>query len=80
MKSSIKLYPEEDIMMPDGIVNVLIDPKTGKLASSSTRKPFLEVFSEGTEPGGLGDNNYGQESKTDEQAAPQPVDDFYDLR
>ena len=37
--------------MPEGIVNVLIEKETGKLAGLDTKRPFLEAFIEGTEPG-----------------------------
>ena len=56
-----------------GIVNVLINKETGKLAELSTTKPFLEAFIEGTEPG-------AEEVEEDEngvltESLPEKVDD-----
>ena len=50
MNKGLKLYPEGEEDLPNGMVNVLIDKETGRLANSSTERPFFEVL-EGTEPG-----------------------------
>ncbi|MEX0799463.1 MAG: PBP1A family penicillin-binding protein [Bacteriovoracaceae bacterium] len=51
MELGLKKYGEYDFPTPGGIVNVAIDPKTGKLAKSNTSSSFMEAFVEGTEPG-----------------------------
>ncbi|MCO4756022.1 MAG: PBP1A family penicillin-binding protein, partial [Bacteriovoracaceae bacterium] len=51
MELGIKKYGEHDFPIPSGIVNVAIDPETGKLAKSNTSNSFMEAFVEGTEPG-----------------------------
>ena len=59
MKKGLDLYPEGENDFPNGMVNVLIDKETGRLASSSTDSPFFEVFLEGTEPGAEPANDSG---------------------
>ena len=74
MKKHLVLYGEEqDEEVPEGIVNVLINKETGKLAELSTGSPFLEAFIEGTEPG-------AEEVEEDEngvltESLPEKVDD-----
>jgi len=77
MKEGVKSYPDKEIPLPAGIVNVAIDRDSGKIASSSTDDPFFEVFVEGTVPsfsdsGDLGDSSPQIKSISDEE--------FYDLR
>ena len=55
MELGIKKYGETDFPIPGGIVNVAINPETGKLASSGSSKSFMEAFVEGTEPGAAKD-------------------------
>lgn len=54
-KKYIALYKskfgETDFRVPDGIVNVRIDKKTGELANSNTEASLMESFVQGTEPG-----------------------------
>ena len=47
----LKRIGEYDFKFPSGIVNVSIDPVTGKLSKSGTQSSFMESFVEGTEPG-----------------------------
>ena len=51
MKSALAKYGETDFRAPRGIINVLIDGKTGKLAEGSNSDAFMEAFVLGTEPG-----------------------------
>jgi penicillin-binding protein 1A len=51
MESGLRRRGERDFTPPEGIVNVLIDRKSGKLAGSNTKESFMESFVEGTEPG-----------------------------
>lgn len=52
MKQHLSLFgKEQEEEVPEGIVNVLVNKETGKLAELSTAKPFMEAFIEGTEPG-----------------------------
>ncbi len=66
MELGIKKYGESDFPIPSGIVNVAINPETGKLAGSGSTNSFMEAFVEGTEP--------GAESDTFEE----PSEDFAD--
>lgn len=51
MRAGLQRYGENDFRVPTGVVNVLIDRTTGKLARSGTAQAFTEVFVDGTEPG-----------------------------
>ncbi len=50
MKAFHRGRPKEDFTPPDGIVWVVIDPKTGKLPGPDTKHAFLEAFRAGTAP------------------------------
>jgi len=50
MGEALKDMPKTDFPVPEGIVFVTIDPKSGKLALPTCRKKFLESFVKGTEP------------------------------
>ena len=56
MRAGIKRYGENDFRVPSGIVNVVIDRETGRLARSGSARAFTESFAEGTEPGAEPDN------------------------
>ena len=51
MDHGIQRYGEFDFSIPSGIVNVSINPTTGKLSKSGGQSSFMEAFVEGTEPG-----------------------------
>jgi penicillin-binding protein 1A len=51
MDLGIKRLGEYDFTAPSGIVNVSINPVTGKLSKSGGQSAFMEAFVEGTEPG-----------------------------
>mgnify|MGYP001376130136 CR=1 FL=1 len=51
MQLGIKRYGESDFPTPPGIVNVSINPVTGKLSKSGASSSYIESFVEGTEPG-----------------------------
>ncbi len=51
MATTISKYGEADFPIPEGIVNVLIDKKTGKIAKSRKPGTLMESFVEGSEPG-----------------------------
>ena len=52
MKGHKRIFGESvEPEAPEGIVNVLINKNSGKLAELNTKNPFLEAFVEGTEPG-----------------------------
>jgi len=51
MKSALKFYGEKDFKVPAGIINVLINKATGKIAKEDQVNAFMEAFVEGTEPG-----------------------------
>ncbi|HHD11424.1 MAG TPA: penicillin-binding protein 1A [Deltaproteobacteria bacterium] len=50
MKEALKDVPPENFPIPDGVEFVKIDPKTGLLATPSTKDPVFEVFKVGTAP------------------------------
>lgn len=50
MKNALKGLPLREFEVPQGIVYVSIDPKTGLLARPGTPHAYLECFKEGTEP------------------------------
>lgn len=51
MELGIKRFGEFDFPTPPGIVNVSINPVSGKLSKSGAQSSFMESFVEGTEPG-----------------------------
>jgi len=75
MREALKRYPDKDFVVPEGIVNVLIDEQTGKLAGTTSGPAFLEAFVEGTEPGGT---QPGKDQEVSPQEVPSmPSDDDY---
>ncbi|MEE3329583.1 MAG: PBP1A family penicillin-binding protein [Myxococcota bacterium] len=50
MREALRRYPVRDYPVPEGIVEVRIDPATGLLASSSSKGAYFQPFVEGTEP------------------------------
>lgn len=50
MSAGLKKYGDVDLPIPNGIVNVAIDPETGYSANENSKR-FIEAFVEGTEPG-----------------------------
>src|SRR5690606_25731768 len=61
MEEALKELGERDFKAPNGVVNVLINPQTGKKARGSEAEVTREYFVEGTEPGG----EYDTEKKYD---------------
>jgi penicillin-binding protein 1A len=51
MKAGIKKFGEYDFKTPNGIINVLINKKTGELATANRKDSFMESFVKGYEPG-----------------------------
>lgn len=51
MRAGLVRYGENDFRAPTGVVNVVIDRETGKLAKSGGSNNFTETFVAGTEPG-----------------------------
>ena len=50
MSQSLNAYPKKNFPIPEGIIFVTIDGKTGKLASDKTKYSVSQAFIEGTEP------------------------------
>ncbi len=50
MREAVKGYPNEDFVVPSGIVFAPIDPNTGRRLSGNTARAIKEAFIEGTEP------------------------------
>lgn len=73
MSLAIRKYGDSDFPIPSGIVNIAIDPGTGKLASEySTR--FVESFVEGTGPG---EEEITGESDEESEGSILDSDDYY---
>lgn len=53
MKLGVQKYGEGDFKIPGGIINVAINPETGKIAGGMSGKSMMESFVEGTEPGAI---------------------------
>lgn len=51
MSEATEGLPVEDFPRPTGVVEAVIDPKSGKLATEACEKKITELFVEGTEPG-----------------------------
>jgi membrane peptidoglycan carboxypeptidase len=49
-EETLAAIPPKSFDMPDGVVNVYIDPASGKLANEACSKSRLEAFVAGTEP------------------------------
>lgn len=50
MREAVKGYPDEDFIVPSGVVFAPIDPNSGKRLGSNSAKAIKEAFIEGTEP------------------------------
>jgi len=50
MREALRRYPVRDYPVPEGIVEVRIDPATGLLAGPRTKGAYFQPFVEGTEP------------------------------
>jgi penicillin-binding protein 1A len=51
MQMAINKFGDEEFNQPEGIVNVSINSKTGKLSKSGDKTTMIESFALGTEPG-----------------------------
>lgn len=76
MRAALKKFGEQEFKAPLGIVNVLIDKKTGKPASSGTKGTFMEAFAEGTKPGSRLSVD-SAEANTDKNSLFLEEDDYY---
>jgi len=70
MREALKRYGKYDLKVPKGIINVKINPQTGRLATSLDESTFMESFIEGTEPGSdyedSSEGNSGQSYEEDD--------------
>ncbi len=76
MRAGIKKKGEYDFQAPLGVVNVLIDKETGKLAKPSSANNFLETFVEGSEPGSRKVEDV-EKLKSDDSTQFLEEDDYY---
>lgn len=76
MRAGLKKKGEYDFEAPLGVVNVLIDKETGKLADPSGKNNFLETFVEGTEPGSKKVEDI-EKLKSDDSTQFLEEDDYY---
>ena len=51
MKDAIAEFGDTDFVVPNGIINVLINKLTGQVINGDDPKAYVESFVEGTEPG-----------------------------
>ncbi len=51
MSEAMEGLPAEDFPRPTGVVDVVIDPRSGKVATDACAKKITEIFVEGTQPG-----------------------------
>ncbi len=58
MRTALEGMPESIMERPPGLVNVRIDPATGKLASSNNQDAIFEVFRLGHVPQGDTENRH----------------------
>jgi penicillin-binding protein 1A len=77
MRLALKKYGENDFRAPNGVINVLVNKETGRLASAGSKEAFMESFVEGTEPG---NERVFEELPTDNLDTTTPItedDDYY---
>ena len=74
MREGLKLYGDRDFGIPEGIVNVLINRKTGRISDEfNSQSSFMESFVEGFLPG----QQNNQEKDADSPPAKILEDDDY---
>lgn len=74
MRIALKDIPESIMPRPDGLVNVRIDSKTGKLAPADDPDAMFEVFKVGTAPK---QTQTGDKTPFDEQTPPKTPDQLF---
>ena len=74
MREALKGDPEEEPEMPEGMVTVRIDPRTGARATASTEGAIFEVFRAEEAPGAAGAGSGGIAAPA---LAPTPVQDLF---
>lgn len=70
MGQALSGKPEEYLPMPNGLVSVRIDPKTGLLANNkynTNKNSIFEIFKYGTEPTEVSSANLEQEQEQDQK-------------
>jgi penicillin-binding protein 1A len=77
MRLALRKYGDVDFRIPEGIVNVAIDAKTGKLYQDGPDR-FIEAFVEGTEPGAKSENP--EEIKTSDDISILDSEDYYNAQ
>ncbi|CAM6054220.1 unnamed protein product [Sphagnum tenellum] len=68
MKAAVKDYPDNDFLIPSGVVFASIDANSGKLASPNSNSSIKEAFVEGTQP---------SDSNDSEQSTSEAGDDLF---
>ncbi|MBE8162661.1 MAG: penicillin-binding protein 1A [Bdellovibrionaceae bacterium] len=66
MMSVHENLPVENFSVPEGIIFINIDNKTGKLATTQSKEVVQQAFLEGTEPKSIGDNWKVNENPTEQ--------------
>ncbi len=78
MKYAIPKTGEDDFPIPRGIINVMVDKESGKLADLSTKSKIMEKFVEGTEPGSKTiEENIEEKNNLDNNSQIIEDDDYY---
>lgn len=76
MQESVKKYGESDFRVPQGIINVQIDKKTGKEVSDD-RNSILESFVEGTEPSAKNQDSFFKKQETNNSKEVFEDDEYF---
>ncbi|MBT7608950.1 MAG: PBP1A family penicillin-binding protein [Bacteriovoracaceae bacterium] len=77
MRAGIKKFGEYDFKMPKGIINVLINKKTGELTSGNRKDSFMDSFVKGYEPGVMKNREDDYNSQLDDKSTDFLEEDGY---
>ncbi|RLA65108.1 MAG: hypothetical protein DRQ88_02365 [Epsilonproteobacteria bacterium] len=80
MKEGVRRLGEKDFVPPKGIINVLVDKKTGELARDAATVAFMESFVEGTQPGAVRVVKEEDEDPTEDTRIILEDDDYYNAQ
>ncbi|MGB5612716.1 MAG: penicillin-binding protein 1A [Sedimenticolaceae bacterium] len=73
MRVALKDIPDEEPVMPEGIVTMRIDPNTGAQAAAGTQGAIFEMFRVENTPGGIGSTDGGEARGVTTPAVPPPA-------
>ena len=73
MRKALRKFGDVDFQIPSGIVNIAIDPDTGKTYQDGSNR-FIEAFVDGTGPGS---EKVEVEDDSDEDSSILDGEDYY---